>query len=737
MSEVGRTKLTRRGLEIARLVALGLTNRQIAQHLSLSERTVEWHVDQILNRFGYSSRSQLAAWVGRTQPSLAIRPPGQRVRSNLPAHITRFVGRERDLAALQAQVAASRLVTVVGAGGIGKTRLALQLAEQLEPAIADGVWLCQLAPLAEGDLIPDSIAQTLGVKEQLSDRLNAVRDHLRERTVLLVLDNCEHLLPAVSRVATDLLTACSGLQILATSRTQIGIAGEVVWQVGPLNQADAVRLLVERAKDAVPGFEVEANHSAMETVCRRLDGVPLALELAASRLRVLSVAELADAVLAPQLMHDSPSRHSSLEGVADWSYRLLQPDAQMLFRRLSVFAHWFDAHDAAALAPAATDVGKLLADLVESSMLIHERRDGTSTQYRLLEVLKPFARARLAGSDEAAQARLAHAERVVELAERMDLRRDEHDPNVWPKVARMIDDVRAALATLLELQPSRAAWLAAAASGIWLDSGRLDEGLRWAAAALEAQPHPSVERCWLLHTNAWLLFGVGRSDAAELAFRDAQSLTSLPECDRIRGDLLLVAANVHVCRGDYKAADAAQRKAVEVFTNAGLDQKAARALNHLALSLLFQGRLEEARALAAQSVDLRRRNGSRVQPALDTLAQALALLGDLDQARQSWIEAATLALRLEDATTVLTSLEGLAYIAGERGHSEEALLLHSCADHFFSKNGARYDEPLAPKVRDLVSRLNAEVGTASAARLVTAGEELTPSAAVALAAAHS
>ena len=630
-------KLTPRGQQVAEMVALGLTNREIAKRIFVSERTVEWHVEQILNRLGFTSRSEIAAWIGRTQTQAAVRVPGSKPKGNLPAPLTSFIGREGELTALKGLMTANRLLTIVGSGGIGKTRLALRLAEKLEPEYPDGAWLCDLAPLANSALIGDAVAQAFGLSEESMDRLEAARKHLSERYTLLVLDNCEHMLSEAADVAPHLLGACRGLRILATSLEPLGVLGESVWRLDPLPESDAIRLFAERAEAAAPGFHMDDGTRAhVKTICGRLDGLPLALELAAPRLRLLSVAELADAVHDSISPRRSGDRHGSLDALAEWGYRTLREDERGLFRRLGLFAGWFEGDDAASIAPTEARVSMLVASLVEKSMLVANRTARGRSRYRLLETLRTFARTRLTETDEVAQVQLLHAERMILLAELAALGSGEAGPWLGPKLAEMVDDVRAALACLLELSPHRAARLAAALYGFWHQSGRLSEGLRWTTAALAAYTVASLERCWLLYRHANLLLAQDRRADASLALAEANSIAGLPECAEMRPYLLVWRGDVEGALGDRRKADALFREAIEEFIRTGKEYASTRALNELAMSLLYQERYEEARKLAERSVVLQRRFPAPLPSALDTLAQAHALLGDLDRARACW-----------------------------------------------------------------------------------------------------
>ena len=719
-------KLTERGQQVAELIALGLSNRDIARRLFLSERTVEWHVEQVLNRLGFSSRTEIAAWIGRTQSGTPVRSPGRKVNGNIPAPLTSFVGRERDLTMVRDLVAANRLVTIVGPGGTGKTRLALRLAEELEPSYRDGAWLCDLAPVADPALVGDAVAQALGLSQETPDRMAAAREYLRERSALLVVDNCEHLLGGAADMSLELLGACRDLRVLATSLAPLGVLGEAVWQLQPLPQGDAVRLFVERVHAAAPGVQLDdTTQVAVNTICDRLDGLPLALELAAPRLRQLSVKELADAV--PDSTTTSPGdRHGSLDALAAWGYRTLDDSERKLFRQLGVFAGWFEQDDATSVAGDGAGVEMLLNSLVEKSMVTAGRTSQGRPRYRLLEMLRAFARRRLDEAGESQETRLAHAERMVWLAERLGLNTAGSEVWVWPKVEGMVDDIRAALRTLLELRPRRAAWMAGTLRWFWRGTGRLGEGVRWNQMALEACADTCLERCWALHGHAVLLLRLGRLDEMMSWFREATNLAALPECAEMRGELLLAEALVHAGLGDLAAAEAADRLAIVELTQRGQVDRASLVLNDLATMLLIQGRAEEAHGVAERCVqDLRRIKSGRLQVALDTLAQADCFLGQVDQARARWLEAVAMSLDTGEVTAVATCLEGLAFAAGMRRRTAVALKLHGCADQLLTQASDSYvAEPLAPKVRELVGRLENQVGPQLAALLRAEGEAL-------------
>jgi tetratricopeptide (TPR) repeat protein len=355
-------------------------------------------------------------------------------------------------------------------------------------------------------------------------------------------------------------------------------------------------------------------------------------------------------------------------------------------------------------------------------MLIAERASGAN-RYRFLEIVREFSRARLKESGNSEEARLKYAERMVWLAEQSGLVVERR----FAKVAAMVDDIRAALVTLVDLRPKRAAWLAGTLRWFWANGGRLVEGLHWTAVALEAYPTSSMERCWALYGQAILLLRSGRLAETKLSLEEAISLTGLPECDEMRGELFLAQAIVHGGLGDYAAAEGVDRKAIDELTRRGQSHRATLVTNDLATVLLLQGRIVEAQELAKRCLErLRQSNLSQIHFVVETLAQTHAFLGDVDQARACWLEsAASLSPDGAEVIGAAVCLEGLAFTAGRREKIEVALRLHSCANRVFNEAEYHYTEPFAPKVYAYMEQLQAEVGPEVAARLLAEGESLT------------
>jgi predicted ATPase/class 3 adenylate cyclase len=388
---------------------------------------------------------------------------------NLPVQLTSFIGREADEAVVVRALQEARVVTLTGVGGVGKTRLAVQVAAEVTPRFGDGAWLCELAPILDGSAVVEVLASVLGVQPRQGQSLEqSLLDGLRGKELLLVLDNCEHVLGPIANLAQMVVSECPEVQVLATSREGIGISGERMIavpslgvptansDVGELEQADAVRLFVARARDARSGFALtNANAEAVTEICRRLDGIPLALELAAARVGAMTPQEIATRLdqrfrLLTGSSRATVERHQTLRRMIDWSYELLSQEEQRMLERLAVFAGGFSL-DAAEATVATEDVEvfevlDLVTGLVGRSLVVADEH-GASTRYRLLETVRQYAEERLEEAGDAAAIRQRHAEHYVALVEEAGphlLGRDELD---W--VGRLepeLDNLRTALA---------------------------------------------------------------------------------------------------------------------------------------------------------------------------------------------------------------------------------------------------------------------------------------------------
>ncbi|MCW2663865.1 MAG: putative ATPase [Mycobacterium sp.] len=435
-----------------------------------------------------------------------LRTPKSIAAHNLPSQLTSFIGRCLQLAEVRKLLAQDRLVTLTGAGGVGKTRLAVQVASQLAGEYADGVWYVDLAPITDPDLVPVVVARALGLPDQPGrSTMDTLLRFVRDRQLLVVLDNCEHLLDACAELVVALLGGAPGLTVLATSREPIGVGGEAMWRVPSLSVADeAIELFTDRALHARPDFAVtDDNATVVAEICRRLDGIPLAIELAAARVRALSLAEILDSLhdrfrLLTGGARSAVRRQQTLRASVDWSHALLTQPERVLFRRLAVFLGGIDL-DAAQFVCCGTDVERYqvldqLSLLVDKSLVVADDRRGR-TRYRLLETVRQFALEKLAESGEADAVRSRHRDYYTALAALLDAPAGSNYEQRLEQAETEIDNLRAAFGWSRENSDIEMALaLASSLQPLLIARGRPRDGLAWfdtARVDLDAR-HPEV-----------------------------------------------------------------------------------------------------------------------------------------------------------------------------------------------------------------------------------------------------
>jgi predicted ATPase/class 3 adenylate cyclase/DNA-binding NarL/FixJ family response regulator len=413
------------------------------------------------------------------------------VSTRFPAQLTSFVGRDVALTQLRELLAEHRLVTLTGAGGVGKTRLAIQVAAQLAGEFGDGVWYVDLAPITDPELVAVTVARALGLPDQPGrSTMDSLLRFVRDRQMLVVLDNCEHLLDACADLVVAVLGEAAGLTFLATSREAIGVAGEVNWRVPSLSLADeAVELFIDRARHARPDFDIsDENAAAVTEICRRLDGLPLAIELAAARVRALSLAEILDSLhdrfrLLTGGARTAVRRQQTLRASVDWSHALLTEPEQALFRRLAAFLGGFDLEAAQTVAGGAEvqryQVLDQLTLLVDKSLVVAENIRGR-TRYRLLETVRQYALEKLGESGEADAVRSRHRDYYTTMAALLDVpgRADYEQYSEHAEID--VDNLRAAFGWSRENSDVELALaLASSLASAWLALGRGREALAW------------------------------------------------------------------------------------------------------------------------------------------------------------------------------------------------------------------------------------------------------------------
>ena len=424
-----------------------------------------------------------------------LRAANAAAAEHLPAQLTSFVGRQTEMEGIREALADNRLVTLTGAGGAGKTRLAIQIAAALEATdYADGVWYVDLAPLTDPDVVPVTVARALGLHDQPGQpTMDVLRRFIRDRQMLILLDNCEHLLDASAELITGLLAVCRALTLLTTSREPIGVAGELSWRVPSLSLADeAIELFSDRARRTKPDFRITAsNKETVTEICHRLDGLPLAIELAAARIRALTPTELLTSLhdtfrLLTGGARTAVRRQQTLRASVDWSHALLSEPEQVLFRRLAVFYGGFDLDAAQAVTGEmeryqVLDQLTLLAD--KSLVVADDSPDGT--RYRLLETVRQYAQEKLHESREGNDVRVRHRDHYTTMAGLLDAPAGGGHQRRIEAAGTEIDNLRAAFAWSRENSDTELALtLASSLLPLWLSRGLMQEGRNWLGAAL-------------------------------------------------------------------------------------------------------------------------------------------------------------------------------------------------------------------------------------------------------------
>ena len=587
------------------------------------------------------------------------------MRTNIPVHLTSFVGREREIAELTQLLEDVRLLTLVGAGGVGKTRLALRLASDLVSSVADGVWVIELAALRDPDLVPHAVAATLNVRERPDEPIRATLcEALQTLQLLLVLDNCEHLTSACAELVQELLLACPRLRVVATSRQPLGLfgAGETTFRVPSLAMLDpwvaasdeigaseAVRLFVDRSRSVLPGFALtDRNAASVTQICRRLDGIPLAIELAAARVSTLGVEQIVARLddrfrLLSDASRRMPARHRTLAATVEWSYELLSEDEKLLFRRVAVFAGGWTLEAAEAVCSGnglqSEEVIDRLSRLADQSLVVVEGQE-TVARYRLLETLRQYAWERLEAAGEAAMLRDHHRDWYLALAQRADAALNGPAQSEWLTVLeREHDNVRAALRWCLDSGAiDTALALATAYSYFWEIRGHRyrTEGRRWLEEGLAVSsgvgsvPVRARAAYWA-GTFAAQQFDFSR---AVVLLEDSLRLSRTLQDQRGLAEALLGLGQVALLRGEYQRAEemlSESRRLAEELGDLVMLAWAVRALGAVARAL---GDAERALSLANESLALCRAVGDKHQAGhlLDHVGDAERDRGELDRA---------------------------------------------------------------------------------------------------------
>ena len=634
----------------------------------------------------------------------------------IPAQLTSFVGREKEIDTIRRLLSSTRLLSLTGSGGSGKTRLAVEIVSR-ESAVGRhaGIWV-DLAPVRDATLVAEAVLDATGVRDD-SETQHGPADRLARfiaaRPFLLVLDNCEHLVDACAALADGLLRVCPELRVIATTREALGVTAETAWLVPPLSlpdadgrraeQSEAVQLFIDRARSVVPGFELDAEHrAAVSQICRRLDGLPLALELAAARLRVLTPEQIASRLddrfkLLKTGNRSALARHQTLRAAIDWSYDLLDADAKILLARLSVFGGGFTLEAAEAVCAGGEippdDVLDLVSELVEKS-LVEMRESGDTARYRLLETVRQYANERLVERGEADESKKRHAEFFFSLVAEAEPHMLTARRPAWvDKLQAELDNIRQTLTWSREGDPELHMRLVGLVHWFWFSTGQWPEARSWLRSALtlgEISDRPTRDRAGVLFSAGSIASLQGRNESSQVHLIEAQRLAQelgdrrLEAYVRSYRALAFTTINSHEAEEHLEMAHGFFKEAGDLY---GLR------LTFLLMGSqnLVKGNFAKAIEYGEEGVRVARVFGleRELAIALQTLGVFLSHAGDMRRAT-ALIRESLEAMRRDPQLLFLSrSLEMLAWAMLEQGVAEPAATLYGAAEGIRETIGAK------------------------------------------------
>jgi predicted ATPase/class 3 adenylate cyclase len=646
------------------------------------------------------------------------------VPSTLPSPLTSFVGRQREAHLVTELVKTKRLVTLIGPGGTGKTRLAVEVARRSLDAFPDGSYFVDLSPITDPLLVPDSIASALLLVPERSGRsvLEILQEHIRDWTALLLLDNFEQVLPGADTVAA-LLAAAQRIRFLATSRAPLGLSGEQAFPVPPLGildatddvaalrQSEAVSLFVDRATAVDPLFSLaDEDVPIVAEICARLDGLPLAIELAASRVRLLPPRQLLERLepALPMLVggpRDAPERQRTLEAAIGWSYDLLDEAARVLFRRLSVFAGGWTLDAVMDVADRGGDLGDVaggLESLVQHS-LMHRVPGDTQGRLRMLETIREFALARLDASEDGPDVRRRHALRFRDLAERAGPHLTGPDQRHWlDELSREHDNLRAALRRAIDSDEGETALRTAGPVWrFWYARGHLEEGRRWleAALGLPSSRGPTTPRARALAALSGIAYWQGDFDTALRSCEEALDIHRALDDRAAMVEALLDVGEVRAVKGDPASGVALMEESLALAREVGDRRGEAWALWGLAAARMFAGDLDASRDLFEESLRIFQEVGHDTWGwgnAASGLGGLAALRGDPTEARKLVFESLALSGEQVNAVIITGHLRFLSMVANQQGQHERATRLAGAEAAWRGKVSGRVPDAFFP-----------------------------------------
>jgi predicted ATPase/class 3 adenylate cyclase len=633
------------------------------------------------------------------------------IPNNLPVQLTTFIGREKEVEQVRKRLEKNRLVTLTGSGGVGKTRLSIQVASELLDENPHGVWLVELAPVTDPALVTQTVCTVFDITPQgTAAPLEILTDYLRSKKILLVIDNCEHLIDACARLSEVLLHACHNLQILASSREAMGIEGESPYRVPSLSLADptselqmieqseAVQLFVERAKTILPGYALtEINAPVIAQICQRLDGIALAVELAASRVKLLKVEQIKERLddafrLLTGGSRTALPRQQTLRGTIDWSYNLLSTEERAVLRSLSVFVGGWTL-DAAESVCENVNMLDLLARLVDKSLVAVDREHLNEPRYYLLETIRQYAREKLVESGEGEQIRSRHLTYFLKLAERAEPELYGAGQIEWSqKMEDEYENTRAALEWSLQGNINRSKQLAAVLWWSWHFNGHQSEGYEWLKIILAVHPEEkTLVRAKLLSGAAWLAswLGIGEQTVKRFCEASVDLYRQLGD-EQSAAFPITTLANIATSNSDYVKALALAEESRELFRKAGNKWGIRHVLLTLGNIALGQENFEQARKYYEESLLISREIGDKegVGVALICIGLVSEKQGDDERAIELYKEALQIEKTVKSKIAISLALRfmGMAYIRCGEYEKGQSLLEEDI--EIYRKNGS-------------------------------------------------
>ncbi|BAH51966.1 protein kinase domain-containing protein [Rhodococcus opacus] len=676
--------------------------------------------------------------------------------------LTSFVGRRHELTEARNLLAGSRLVTLTGIGGVGKTRLAMRVAAAVQRDYGDGVRLAELGELRDGSSLVDAVAAAVGVRNHSARPLREVLiEFLASRETLLVLDNCEHLVDAVAELTEMLLRVCPALRILATSREPLGIGGEAVLQVPPLTvpdpdhrpslrglpKYDAVTLFADRAAAAVPGFALtEDNAAAVAGICHRLDGLPLPIELAAARLRAMSPEQILERLtdrytLLSRGSRGAPSRQQTLRLSIDWSFELCTAGEQLMWGRLTVFAGSVELDAAEQVCGAGLGPDGLLdtlTSLVEKSILIREEH-GSVVRFRMLETLRAYGYEKLGQTGETVALRRRHRDWYERLALEAEAEWISARQLEWiARLKREQPNLREALEFCIDDDPAAGLRTAAALRWFWTSQGLYSEGRRWFSDLLARSPgNPTVDRIRALHCAAVMADVQGDLEAGAALVAEARSLTAHTSDPMMRALVSVADGTLALYSGDLPHACSHLETALAEFGSRGERTLETNVLYLLGLAYGLAGRTDEAIECHERVLAITEEYGEKMYRSHSLWALGIAVWrqGAADRAVRFLEESLELSRQVHSPRFAAAAVEALAWIACERRDPARAAVLMGAAQWLAKSVGsaAVIHSDLIVYQTEFAAKSRKELGDNAFAAAHRRGEQLGFDAAIAYA----